>query len=50
MPVITGNAFGFIVTACDVVPVHPPAPVTVTVYVPGVVGLILEVDAPLLHW
>lgn len=37
------------VTACEVVPVHPLAFVTVSVYVPAVVGLMDCVLAPLLQ-
>lgn len=37
------------VTACDAVPVHPLPLVTVTVYVPAMVGLMVWVVAPSLH-
>ena len=37
------------VTARDALPVHPLALVTVTVYVPAVVGLIVCVAAPVLQ-
>ena len=46
---MAGAGFALMVTSCEVVPVQPLALVTVTVYVPAVVGLILAVAAPLLQ-
>ncbi len=46
---MVGDGLDVMVTACDVVPVHPLLLVTVTVYVPAEVGLMVCVIAPVLH-
>ena len=45
-------AVGFMISCVMVMPdvdVQPLAPVTVTVYIPGVVMLVAAIDSPLLH-
>ena len=49
LPDITGTGLAFMVTSCDVLPIHPLASVTVTVYVPPKEGLIDAALVPSLH-
>ena len=49
LPVITGTGLEFMVTNCEVLPIHPLASVTVTVYVPPKDGVIAAALVPSLH-
>lgn len=49
VPVMLGTGLEVMVTACEALPVHPLVLVTVTVYVPAVVGLMVCVVAPVFH-
>ena len=49
VPMMPGTGLEVMVNACEVLPVHPLELVTVTVYVPAVVGLMVCVVAPVFH-